>query len=85
MSDGTTGLHPLGYATPGTPGNVMHPMVQRDSSPETGSGTVNTGLINQLAYYAAAGTTVSGLTIVNSACSHHNIRWCTYLGCIHWN
>lgn len=29
----------------------------------SGSGTVNSGLINQLAYYAAAGTAVSGLTI----------------------
>jgi len=33
----------------------------------SGSGTVSSGLINQLAYYAAAGTTVSGVTIVNSA------------------
>lgn len=32
-----------------------------------GSGTVNSGLINQLAWYAGAGTAVSGLTIVNSA------------------
>lgn len=31
------------------------------------SGIVNPGLINQLAYYAGAGSTVSGLTIVNSA------------------
>jgi hypothetical protein len=31
------------------------------------SGIVNSGSINQLAYYAAAGTTLSGLTIVNSA------------------
>lgn len=29
------------------------------------SGIVNPGLINQLGYYAAAGTTISGLTIVN--------------------
>lgn len=33
----------------------------------SGSGTVNSGLINQLAWYAASGTAVSGLTIVNSA------------------
>ncbi|HJY22892.1 MAG TPA: hypothetical protein VJ279_08415 [Hanamia sp.] len=32
-----------------------------------GTGTVNSGLINQLAWYDAAGTAVSGLTIVNSA------------------
>ena len=31
------------------------------------TGTVNSGLINQLAWYAANGTAVSGLTIVNSA------------------
>lgn len=33
----------------------------------SGSGTVNSGLINQLAWYSASGTAVSGLTIVNSA------------------
>jgi len=33
----------------------------------SGSGTVNSGTINQLAYYAATGTAVSGLSIVNSA------------------
>lgn len=33
----------------------------------SGSGTVSSGLINELAYYAAAGTVVSGLAIVNSA------------------
>lgn len=32
-----------------------------------GSGTVNAGLVNQIAYYAATGDAVSGLTIVNSA------------------
>jgi hypothetical protein len=31
-----------------------------------GSGTVNSGLINQVAYYAAAGTAVSGLTTANN-------------------
>tara|TARA_R110000868_G_C10972576_1_gene770483 strand:+ start:20087 stop:22735 length:2649 start_codon:yes stop_codon:yes gene_type:complete len=31
------------------------------------SGIVNPGLINQLGYYAAAGTTISGLAIVNNA------------------
>ncbi len=30
-----------------------------------GTGTINSGLINQLAYYAAAGTTVSGLATAN--------------------
>lgn len=33
----------------------------------TGSGTVNSGTINQLAYYTATGAAVSGLSIVNSA------------------
>lgn len=33
----------------------------------SGSGTVNSGLINQVAWYAASGTAVSGLSIVNSA------------------
>jgi hypothetical protein len=32
----------------------------------SGSGTVNSGLINQVAYYAAAGTAVSGLTTANN-------------------
>ncbi len=32
----------------------------------SGSGTVNSGLINELAYYAAAGTAVSGLTTIAS-------------------
>lgn len=31
-----------------------------------GSGTINAGLINQLAYYAAGGTTLSGLATCNS-------------------
>ncbi len=35
-------------------------------STPAGSGTVSSGLINQLAYYAAAGTTVSGLTSANN-------------------
>lgn len=33
----------------------------------SGSGTVSSGLINQIAYYAGSGTVVSGLSIVNSA------------------
>jgi hypothetical protein len=36
------------------------------SSP-SGSGTVNAGLINQMAYYASSGDVVSGLAIVNNA------------------
>ena len=69
VSDGTNWIASTEtYATPGTSGNVMTSNgTNWVSSPATGSGTVNTGLINQLAYYAAAGTAVSGLTIVNSA------------------
>lgn len=54
--------------TAGTIGNVLtSDGINWISSAVTGTGTVNSGLINQLAYYAAAGTAVSGLTIVNSA------------------
>jgi hypothetical protein len=37
------------------------------ASTSTGSGTVNSGTANQLAYYATTGTAVSGLTTANSA------------------
>jgi hypothetical protein len=36
-------------------------------TPSSGSGTVNAGTENELAYYAANGTAVSGLTVVNDA------------------
>lgn len=36
-------------------------------SAPAGSGTVNSGLINAIAYYPATGTTVDDLTVVNSA------------------
>ena len=69
VSDGTNWIASTEtYATPGTSGNVMTSNgTNWVSSPATGSGTVNTGLINQLAYYAAGGTAVSGLTTANSA------------------
>jgi hypothetical protein len=69
ISDGTNWIASTEtYAAPGTSGHVMtSDGTNWISAAPTGSGTVNTGLINQLAYYAAAGTTVSGLTIVNSA------------------
>jgi hypothetical protein len=69
VSDGTNWLASTEtYAVPGTSGNVLtSDGTNWISSPSTGTGTVNSGLINQLAYYAAAGTTLSGLSIVNSA------------------
>lgn len=50
----------------------------------TGSGTVNSGTINQLAYYTATGTAVSGLAITNSAALLTNgsgvPSWVAYTG-----
>lgn len=43
------------------------------------SGTVNSGTINQMAYYAATGTTVSGLTTANNS-----ILFTTAAGAPHW-
>jgi hypothetical protein len=62
---GTSGTAPFqNVASVGTAGQVLTsngaaalPTFQNS----TGTGTVNPGLINQLAYYAAAGTTLSGL------------------------
>jgi len=47
--------------------NVTFPLSGTLTTTASASGIVNSGLINQLAYYAAAGTTLSGLAIVNSA------------------
>lgn len=47
--------------------NVTFPTTGTLATTATASGIVNSGLINQLAYYAAAGTALSGVTIVNSA------------------
>ena len=56
-----TALGPIGYVlTSNGPGTL--PTFQSVS----GSGTVNSGLINQLAFYAAGGTAVSGLATGNS-------------------
>lgn len=69
VSDGTNWIASTEtYAVPGTSGNVLTSNgTNWTSAAPASSGTVSTGLINQLAYYAAAGNTVSGLAIVNSA------------------
>ena len=68
ISDGTNWVASTAtYAAPGTAGNVLtSDGTNWVSSAATGSGTVNTGLQNQLAYYAANGTAVSGLSTANS-------------------
>lgn len=47
--------------------NITFPTSGTLATTAGASGIVSPGLINQLAYYAAAGSTVSGVTIVNSA------------------
>lgn len=65
----TSGLVPsTGLAATGTPDNTT--FLRGDNTWQTissGSGTVNAGTANQLAYYAANGDAVSGLTGANSA------------------
>lgn len=46
--------------------NVTFPTAGTLATTASASGTVNAGLINQLAYYAAAGTAVSGLATANN-------------------
>lgn len=45
--------------------SVLISVAQSTASANTGSGTVNAGLLGQLAYYAAAGTVVSGSPIAS--------------------
>jgi hypothetical protein len=69
ISDGTNWIAstPTYPAAAGSSGNVLTSNgTNWVSSAATGTGTVNSGLINQLAYYAAAGTAVSGLTTANN-------------------
>lgn len=86
VSDGTNWIASTEtYAVPGTSGNVLTSNgTNWLSSAPASSGTVNTGLINQLAYYAAAGTTLSGLSIVNSAVLTTSVgglpTWVAYTG-----
>lgn len=63
-SDGTNWIASTEtYAAPGTSGNVMtSDGTNWISSAPIGSGTVNSGTAQQLAYYATTGTAVSGLT-----------------------
>ena len=67
---GTTSTSALqSVASVGTTGQVLTsngPGALPTFQPVTGSGTVSSGLINQVAWYAANGTTVSGLTTANS-------------------
>ncbi len=77
LSDGTPGL--LTATAPTTPGNVAKPLFVADSTtsgyfinyrgeviPTGTSGIINSGTTNQLAYYAANGTTISGLSTGNN-------------------
>lgn len=68
VSDGTNWVASTEtYAVPGTSGNVMtSDGTNWVSSPVSASGTVNSGTQNQLAWYAANGTAVSGLATANS-------------------
>jgi hypothetical protein len=62
-SDGTTNAYTTATfpTTAGTSGNVLtSDGTNWSSSPSTGTGTVNSGTIGQVAYYAATGTAVSG-------------------------
>ena len=47
--------------------NVTFPQSGTLATTSTASGVINAGLINQMAWYAAAGTTISGLATANSA------------------
>jgi hypothetical protein len=69
ISDGTSNVYstPTYPAAAGTTGNVLtSDGTNWLSSSATGTGTVNSGLQNQLAYYAANGTAVSGLATAAS-------------------
>jgi hypothetical protein len=55
-----TGLPVAGISATGTPSSSTYLRGDGTWSTVTGSGTVNSGTINRLAYYAATGTAVSG-------------------------
>jgi hypothetical protein len=69
ISDGTNWIAstPTYPSAAGTSGNVLtSDGTNWVSSAATGTGTVNSGTTNQLAYYAANGTAVSGLATANN-------------------
>lgn len=68
VSDGTNWVASTEtYAVPGTSGNVMTSNgTNWTSAAPVGTGTVTSALINQLAWYSAAGTVVVGLATANS-------------------
>lgn len=65
-------------------GSSANDAVNYSQLTSSGSGTVSSGSINQLAYYASSGTTVSGLTTTNSsvltASSSGILSWVAYTG-----
>ncbi len=72
VHDGTANTYVVGVLASDTPSNGQVPTWNTGGTItwETsggGSGTVNSGTANQLAYYASTGTTVSGLTSANSS------------------
>ena len=65
MLSANTYSWPASYGTNGQVLTTNGAGVLTWSNAGSGSGTVNTGAINQLAYYAAAGTALSGLATAN--------------------
>ena len=61
-----TGLPIAGISATGTPSSGNFLRGDGTWAAPSGSGSVNSGLINQLGYYAAAGTAISGLTTANN-------------------
>jgi len=67
---GTSLVHTANFSFPVTSGSTTYTWPDASGTvalTSGASGIVNSGLINQLGYYASAGTTISGLSIVNNA------------------